>query len=137
MIKLVPIINDNPYYKVIFNYMIGDADGYTSYDLTYKDEQIEEVMKYITILNKLKPLEGHWGICFENYTNEYPGEYIGLSKEEYEIFIDLLNSDDDLGIKGEICECLRSRTEYSFLVFQGASVFYYDVFNTKYNVELE
>lgn len=79
----------------------------------------------------------NWGVGFDSYPSEYPGKYIGLSEEEYEIFIDLLNSGDDLGIKGEICECLRDRTEYSFLVFQGASVYYYDIFNTKFNVELE
>lgn len=137
MIKLVPIINDSPYYKVIFNYMIGDADGYTSYNFTCEDEQIEEVMRYITILNKLRPLKGHWGICFEDYPNEYPGTYIGLDEKEYDVFKELLNSGDDTGIKGKICECLRSRTEYSFLVFQNAEVCYYDIFNTKYKVELE
>lgn len=140
MIKLVPIINDSPYYHVIFNYMIGDADGYTSYDFTFTtcdEENIEEVMEYINILNKLKPLKGHWGVGFDDYPEEYPGEYIGLSEKEYDIFIDLLNSGNDLGIRGEICECLRDRTEYSFLVFQGAEVYYYDTFNTKYKVELE
>lgn len=137
MIKLVPIINDDPYYKVVFNYMIGDADGYTSYDLICKEEDIEEVMQYINILNKLKPFEGHWGVGFDDYPTEYPGDYIGLSEKEYDIFIDLLNSGDDPGIRGEICECLRDRTEYSFLVFQGASAYYYDIFNTKFNVELE
>lgn len=137
MIKLIPIINDSPYFQIKFQYMIGDADGYTSYDFTCGEEDIEEVMRYINILNKLRPLEGHWGICVEDYPDEYPGEYIGLSKEEYEIFKELLDSGDDDGIKGEICECLRSRTEYSFLVFQGVSVYYYDIFNTKFNVELE
>lgn len=137
MIKLVPIMNDYPYYHVIFNYMIGDAHGYTSYDFTCDDEHVEEVMKYVDILNKLKPLAGYWGVCFENYPDEYPGKYIGLTEEEYEIFKELLNSGDDEGIKGEICECLRDRTEYSFLVFQGAEVYYYDIFNTKYEVELE
>lgn len=137
MIKLVPIMNDSPYFQVKFQYMIGDADGYTSYDFNCEEKDIEEVMKYINILNKLKPLEGYWGVGFDSYPSEYPGKYIGLSEEEYEIFIDLLNSGDDLGIKGEICECLRDRTEYSFLVFQGASVYYYDIFNTKFNVELE
>lgn len=81
MIKLIPIENED--HHVIFNYMIGDADGNTTYDFTCNESEIEEVVKYVSILNKLKPLKDHWGIYFDNYKKEYPGEYIGLSEEQY------------------------------------------------------
>ena len=29
MIELIPIVNESPYYHVIFNYMVGDGDGET------------------------------------------------------------------------------------------------------------
>lgn len=136
MIKLVPIEKEPPRYHVVFNYMIGDADGYTTYGFTCEStEEIEEAIKYISILNKLKPLKDHWGICFDNYTEEYPGEYIGLSEDEYNTFIDLLYSNDYDDIRGEISECLKSETEYSFLVFEKVDVYYYDENGIKYNVE--
>lgn len=72
MIKLIPIENEDPYYHVIFNYMIGDADGNTTYDFTCDESEIEEVVKYVSILNKLKPLKDHWGICFDNYKRSIP-----------------------------------------------------------------
>lgn len=134
-IKLIPIENETPYYHVIFNYMIGDVNGNTTYDFICNESEIEKVVKYVSILNKLKPLKDHWGICFDNYTKEYPGEYIGLSEDEYNIFIDLLYSNDYEDIRGEISECLKSETEYSFLVFEKVDVYYYDENGIKYNVE--
>lgn len=136
MIKLIPIENKTPYYHVIFNYMIGDADGSTTYDFTCNESEIEEVVKYVSILNKLKPLKDHWGICFDNYEKEYPGEYIGLSEVEYNVFMDLLDCEFYISKeRSEIQSCLASRNEYSFLVFQGIEIYYYDENNTKYKVE--
>lgn len=136
MIKLIPIENKTPYYHVIFNYMIGDADGSTTYDFTCNESEIEEVVKYVSILNKLKPLKDHWGICFDNYEKEYPGEYIGLSEVEYNVFMDLLDCEFYISKeRSEIQSCLASRNEYSFLVFQGVEIYYYDENNTKYKVE--
>lgn len=136
MIKLIPIENKTPYYHVIFNYMIGDADGSTTYDFTCNESEIEEVVKYVSILNKLKPLQDHWGIYFDDYCGiGYPGGYIGLSEEEYNTFIELLSYDGNDTVKIEIYEHLRSENEYSFLVFQGVEIYYYDENNTKYKVE--
>lgn len=136
MIKLIPIENKTPYYHVIFNYMIGDTDGSTTYDFTCNESEIEKVVKYVSILNKLKPLKDHWGICFDNYEKEYPGEYIGLSEVEYNVFMDLLDCEFYISKeRSEIQSCLASRNEYSFLVFQGVEIYYYDENNTKYKVE--
>jgi hypothetical protein len=137
MIKLIPIENKTPYYHVIFNYMIGDADGSTTYDFTCNESEIEKVVKYVSILNKLKPLKDHWGICFDDYCGiGYPGEYIGLSEVEYNVFMDLLDCEFYISKeRSEIQSCLASRNEYSFLVFQGIEIYYYDENNTKYKVE--
>lgn len=135
-IKLIPIENETPYYHVIFNYMIGDANGNTTYDFICNESEIEKVVKYVSILNKLKPLKDHWGICFDNYEKEYPGEYIGLSEVEYNVFMDLLDCEFYISKeRSEIQSCLASRNEYSFLVFQGIEIYYYDENNTKYKVE--
>lgn len=135
MIELIPIINESPYFHIVFNYMIGDGDGETTYDFTCGDSEIEEVVKYVKILNKLKPLKGYWGICFKDYPKEYPGKYIGISKEEYDILLDLLNSSEDDGIKGEFCKCLVDEMEYYFLVFQYIEIYYYDKNNAKFKVK--
>lgn len=116
---------------------IGDADGYTTYDFTCEStEEIEEAIKYISILNKLKPLKDHWGICFDDfYIKDYPGEYIGLSEDEYNIFKSLICPNNFEDVREKISECLRSETEYSFLVFEKVDVYYYDENGIKYNVE--
>ena len=58
-----------------------------------------------------------------------------MSEEEYNTFIELLSYDGNDTVKIEIYEHLRSETEYSFLVFQGVEIYYYDENNTKYKVE--
>ena len=97
---------------------------------------IEKAIKYISILNKLKPLKDHWGICFDDfYIKDYPGEYIGLSEDEYNIFKSLICPNNFEDVREKISECLRSETEYSFLVFEKVDVYYYDENGIKYNVE--
>ena len=147
MIKLTLIEDkpnkpNHPYYYIEFNYMIGDGDGETEYGFACRKEDIEEVAEYVNILNKVKTLKGHWGICFDEYPEEYPGEYIGLSEEEYKIFYHLINLDDEdedtiLPIETTIGDCLRARTEYSFLVFEGINIYYYDENGKKFNVMIE
>lgn len=115
---------------------VASIDGGVKLKNLLKESEIEEVVKYVSILNKLKPLQDHWGICFDDYCGiGYPGGYIGLSEEEYNTFIELLSYDGNDTVKIEIYEHLRSENEYSFLVFQGVEIYYYDENNTKYKVE--
>lgn len=46
-----------PHYKLVYSYMIGDADGYIDKEakISLDNPYIEE---YIAALNKLKPLPG-------------------------------------------------------------------------------
>lgn len=128
-LKLIPIEeNKDPYYHIIFNYMIGDGNGNTTYDFTCSPEDIDEVIKYVSILKKLKPLKRHWGICFDNYS------------EEYKTFLHLLELEEEesTDIEFNICDCIKSRiNEWSFLVFEGIEIYYYDKNNRKYQVVIE
>ena len=138
-LKLIPIENKLPYYHVIFNYMIGDGDGNTTYDFTCDASEIEEIVKYVDIFNRLKPLKGYWGIVFDNLPREYPGEYIGVSREEYEILMHLINLENaESKIEEAIYDCIRSDIDsWNFLVFQGINIYYYDESNRKYKAVVD
>lgn len=72
---------------------------------------------------------------YEPLIKDYPGEYIGLSEDEYNIFKSLICPNNFEDVREKISECLRSETEYSFLVFEKVDVYYYDENGIKYNVE--
>ena len=133
MIKKELIKTETPYYHIIFTYMIGR--NWTTFDFTCNESEIEEVIKYVSILNKLNPLENYTNIYFAEYPEYYPGEYIGISEEEYKIFLDLLyyKGYDDK-IKCEIHECMISEFEDSSTLFFGVTINYYEN-EFKYNVK--
>lgn len=125
MIKILPIKKQSPYFKVTLYYIIGDADGNTTETLIYKTEkELKKDIPYIKLLQKIKPLEGHWGIVFSNYPNEYPGEYIGLTKEEYSKFMDLLDYEATPSVC--ISDSLYSEREHYWVSFQDIDVVYVD-----------
>ena len=57
MIKILPIEPREPKFKVVINYMIGDADGDITEELEYSREELEEELPLILALRKLKPLK--------------------------------------------------------------------------------
>lgn len=125
MIKILPIEKQTPYFKITLHYIIGDSDGDTTETLIYKTEkELEEDIPYIKLLQKIKPLEGHWGIVFSNYPNEYPGEYIGLTKEEYSKFMDLLDYETTPSVC--ISDSLYSEREHYWVSFEDIDVVYVD-----------
>jgi hypothetical protein len=127
-----------PYYKLVYNYMIGDANGNTSEEIKVSVEN-PFIERYVTLLNKLKPLKGHWGVVFrENDLYKYMEEK-QITKEDYDFLNRLMFEEYELeedntfivekkdekfsdgffyGVRGE--------TEWSFLVFEGIDLFYYD-----------
>lgn len=118
--------------------MIGDGDGNTTYDFKCDASEIEEVTKYVDILNRLNPLKGHWGIILDNLPEKYPGEYIGLSEEEYNTLIYLLHLEDaETRIENALYDCIRSEEGYTFLVFKRVDIYYYDENNRKYKVVID
>lgn len=125
MIKILPIEKQTPYFKVTIYYMIGDADGDTEETIIYETkESLEEDIPYIKLLQKLKPLKGHWGIVFSDYSDVYPGKYIGLTKEEYSKFMDLL--DYKTTPSEAITSILYSQRESYWVGFQDVGVTYVD-----------
>lgn len=110
---------------VTIHYMIGDADGDTEETVIYKTEKdLEKDVPYIMLLQKIEPLKGHWGIVFSNYPSEYPGDYIGLTKEEYSKFIDLLNYETTPS--NSLTRALYSERESYWVSFQDIDVAYVD-----------
>lgn len=105
--------------------MIGDADGDTEETIIYETkESLEEDVSYIKLLQKLKPLKGYWGIAFSDYPDVYPGKYIGLTKEEYSKFMNLL--DYKTTPSEAITSILYSEREGYWVVFQDIDVTYVD-----------
>jgi len=130
-----------PYYLLEYDYMIGDANGDTSekVNLSLDNPYIE---KFVTLINKLKPLKGTWGIVFEGSIFDFhnAGQ---LTEEEYE-FLDVLMFEDselidklklDDKYAYEFLEGVRGETEYSFLVFKGATLYYFDEFGEKHDTK--
>lgn len=110
---------------VTIHYMIGDADGDTEETVIYKTEKdLEKDVPYIMLLQKIEPLKGHLGIVFSNYPSEYPGDYIGLTKEEYSKFIDLLSEKSTPS--PPLTEALYSETDLYWVSLQDIDISYVD-----------
>lgn len=125
MIKILPIKKQPPHFNVTVHYLIGDADGNTEETILYEtEEELEEDIPYIKLLQKLEPLRGHWGILFSDYSREYPGEYIGLTREEYSKFRDLL--DYETTPSESISSALYSERDSYWVVFQDIDITYVD-----------
>lgn len=136
MIKILPIAPIKPYFKVTIDYMIGDADGDTQEILTYdSEEDLEKDLPLILALNKLEPLKGHWGIVLDNYPEKYPGEYIGVSEEEYELIKRALRGEED-GLVADWGYVLYSERDMYFVCFEGINVTYIDENNAEHEVKL-
>ena len=106
MIKILPIETREPKFKVVINYMIGDGDGDITEELEYSREELEKELPLILALRRLKPLKGHWSVLFSNYPEDYPGEYIGVTKEEYALIMSELEEPES-----NIGNCLYSERE--------------------------
>jgi len=155
-----------PYYKLKMYYMIGDANGNTTEDMKIMEsdtEGVELVERFVSIMNRLKATKGTWGIVldgfgdflsegqiteeeweflskvsdeyywFEEYLPEYYSDK-GHSEEEIEALIEEeCEKDNSMGYFSEV---VKGDTEYSFLVFEGAELTYYDETGTKHKTEI-
>lgn len=106
--------------------MIGDAHGKTSYKTNV--DPSNPILPIITsTLDKLVPLEGHWGIGLNSETLEYNLKNGHISQLEHDVFMAARNDDDELavkhGFKSEdlacFCDIFYDDTEYSFLTYRG------------------
>ena len=138
--------NKKPYYRLRFYYMIGDANGETHEDVEIsKDNPFLE--RFYTLLNKLQPVKGSWGLqlseedlrkCFlENQIcrEEYNFLKRMMFEDEGEEAFMIFDNDEDYA--DEFADGVRSESEYSFLVFQGLDLVYFDEFGKKHKAEVK
>lgn len=151
MIKLVEKKIDKtkytPEYELEIKYMIGDANGYTSYDETFSIKCGDVLEKFCKILDKLKPLNGTWGIVFDGGLDRWfqEGQITQEDLDFWERYVALDYNDEDLNDEeaelleelGELNYLIRGETEYSFLVYQSYKLTYYDENNVKHDTYFE
>lgn len=117
-----------PYYLLKFDYMIGDADGSTTEEMTFGvgvyDDKIE---RFVKLINGLKPYKGTWGIVFDSY--EFHKFKDQLSEDDFKFLKDVMFND------GLFDDAIRGETDYSFLVFEGVTLYYYDETGVRYDTE--
>lgn len=153
MIKILEKKNkkkkQDPYYLLKFNYMIGDARGYTNEETAVGIEDAEIVERFVKLMNKLKPTKGHWGIMLEDdriYEHFQEGQmteddFNFLSTVLFEDWEDEEEEEDEVENKykhlnGYFSDCVRADAEYSFLIFEGIDLYYYDEYGIKYDTEI-
>jgi hypothetical protein len=143
----------DPYYRLRFNYMIGDANGNTHYDVELSTDN-PYIERFCKLVNSLKPLQGHWGVVLNRWDFPKYLEQNLLSEDDYNflettLFDEDYDDDDELEINptstlydvkkdeylGEFYEGVRCDIESSFLVFKGVDLHYYDEYGVKHKTE--
>lgn len=126
-----------PYYLLVYNYMIGDANGNTSEEIELSADN-PFIERYVSLLNKLQPIKGSWGIqlkhkdIFGNFKEKriteddfnFLNRIMLLSYDEEENTYFKTEIENDFAY--ELSEGIRTESEYSFLVFQGVDLYYFD-----------
>lgn len=136
----------DPYYKLVYNYMIGDANGYTTEEETVSLDN-PYVERYITLMNSLKPTKGKWGIILNSNRLEEHFKEGQISKDDFDfletmMFYNYRNKhnfkveEENDEFAAQFCEGVREETEYSILVFEGCDLFYIDEFGESHETEI-
>ena len=147
-----------PYYLLVYNYMIGDANGDTTEEVEIsKDNPFLE--RYCILLNSLKPVKGRWGVMLESARIASSFSEGQITEDDYKflmrtMFIEDLEDweeeeEEELLLKNyfkteqdnnwadEFFEGVRAEADYSFLVFQGVSLTYVDEYGIKHGTYFE
>lgn len=132
-----------PYYQLVYNYMIGDANGYTTEDseVSVDNPYLE---RYVKLLNKLESTKGHWGVMLEEDRLNAHCKEGQITKDDLKFLKKIMFNrldgvqltEEEEGYIEELSEGVRSEAEYSFLVFEGVDLFYYDENNKKYETKI-
>jgi hypothetical protein len=129
-----------PYYLLVYNYMIGDADGYTTEEVEVSIDN-PYLERYCKLLNKLKPNKGYWGLSLDEENIEKCHNEKQINKEEYDFLMATMFENEEMydgdGAKSEFFEGVRSDTEYSFLVFENVELFYFDENGKKHKTKIK
>lgn len=133
----------NPYYHLTYNYMIGDANGDTEEE-TETSIDNPYIERYVKLLNSLEPTKGTWGLILdqsniaqclkEKQITEDDFKFLSaiMFEEEYDEF----KTDQDWDFAHDLGDGVRGETEYSFLVFQGINLEYYDEYGIKFQTKI-
>ena len=151
MIKILENKKSNkktdPYYELKFDYMIGDADGDTTEEIVISVNN-PFLERFVTLINKLKPTKGHWGIVFDSYDFSNFLKEKQLTQEEYDFLYRIMFDDDsrkdttfkisenEIEFADEFYEGISGETDYSFLVFQGVTLSYFDEYGVKHKTKI-
>lgn len=118
-----------PYYLLVYNYMIGDANGNTSEEVRLSKDN-PHIERFCKLMNKLKPTKGYWGIMLERKRIEEAHKQKQLTLNNYDFLCRTLFPEDFEGqedpFMDEFEEGVKSTSEYSFLVFKGVDLYYVD-----------
>lgn len=135
-----------PYYLLEFSYMIGDCDGDTGEEMTAPIEDAEIVERFVKLINSLEPTSGNWGIVFSKYEFKDFLTEGQITEDDYEFLNTVMfsvnrdgkdNKDNKyLDYNGYFSECIQGDVEYSFLVFEGVDLYYYDEHGVKHETEI-
>lgn len=130
-----PRVKRNYSFKV--NYMIGDADGYTSEQATISVNN--PFVKLVSdALHKLENIEGHWGVMLDDEHYKGNRDAGNISEMEYKLLTLVTDGCYDEDMVDEFFDAygyykteenydyimdfdglLRSDAEYSYLVYEG------------------
>lgn len=133
----------NPYYLLEFSYMIGDADGHTEEEMGAPIEDAEIIERFVKLINNLKPTSGTWGIVFSRYELKDFLTEGQITEDDYDflktVMFSIDRDDKDNKYKdyeSYFSECIQGDAEYSFLVFEGVDLYYYDEYGVKHETEI-
>jgi hypothetical protein len=132
-----------PYYSLVFNYMIGDSNGYTKETVRINKDN-PYVERFCKLLNKLEPCNGHWGVVLDRDRMGKTLDEKKITKKDYKFLCRLMWPEDgdkfedvENDYMNEFESAIKSDTEYSFLVFQSVDLFYVDEFSVKHETEFK
>jgi hypothetical protein len=153
MIKVVEKKNKkarDPYYKLKFNYMIGDADGNTSEEMSVRVGVLDDVIeRFVKLINSLEPTKGHWGVMLSGDRIYEHFQENQITEDDYNFLKTVMFEywDEDEEEDGEetdnkykeyesfFADCIQAEAEYSFLVFEGVDLYYYDENGVKHDTK--
>lgn len=148
---MIKIIEEKPkskkhkkHYLLIYEYMIGDANGHTSEEVIVSfDNPFLE--RYVKLLGKLKAPNGRWGLSLDEFHIKLCFEQGQISKDDFEFLKAMMFEDatTEFEITGEnedfsteFWEGVKSQTGYSFLTLEKCELLYYDEWGRKYQTKI-
>ena len=129
----------DPYYLLVYNYMIGDANGNTTEEVEVSLEN-PYLERYYKLLKSLRPIHGHWGVMLDEYKLKNHLAEEQITENDYEFLIKMMFNKDskfvvpeeNVEFAHEFSDGVRADTEYSFLVFEGLELFYIDEYGKQH-----